>query len=722
MLKEHLITIRRFSSGIFLLMLGVASSSCVGTGSNASSGSTNQSTQVASPQPTAPVSPEIPTEPKISHPDKNITVVDHGIIHMGPKSSTGLVKAASNDLGQGFPSIGWNSTTQDFAKKSCWIYKVYIKDERNAATSRTVRDSYETQKAFGLATSVSARYGTLSANTSVAFDQIFNSVYDGVNIASVAYTKATATIEVESLSQTGLSILKNNPNNFYNLCGDQVVSTLPLVVNASYIMSYNFGSSSENTALKIEGAVQSDFGSAAVMLNKAAQHSGLHVSINTSMLTSGYADPDNLRQAVDLLASCTKAFDEQNPSIIVGDEKLIPLRNCQSGLDTLGISTKNGFRYMVFDKIGDDGYPTANWLAGLSRDYEEKLVTTSTKDELKDIGITTTIGINNRFDKYLPQIKHEIGVYQDLILAKIRLSDIANGINNLMPEFAMNFTIYPSNDELSKIYAGQLDPAIAAQGKLIGTCLLIESSEDVDKGCAPLTESSTVIGTYLKYWKGNAGIEKDRLQRDATAKTVKALIYKDDVRREGSAYETSQLMRIAFMPARKFEVGGNRSPYVIATIPVDPTLEKEWFGGTDKFYPKQAVFVGAYQVASPNLDQVFWGDWDNYSALRSGIMGVIDYYPEILFPNPLSYARMSGGFDTVDNGGDTRCRPYEKLSYGCYYTVTIKGDVAAVPSGEENTIAMRGVVQSITDTYNPNYQANADNIFGTNEFVTLYPF
>lgn len=596
-------------------------------------------------------------------------------------------------------SVGWDSSTQSFAPASCWSYNITLENSSFSGSTFQIKTNRDIMLDLGFSASISEKVLDLSQmNGGAAFNNLLDTSSEAYDMGAEAWAKATASVHVTGLNQTGTQILENQPAIFNHLCGDQVIQSIPVKVQAIYTISYKSQSFNDNESMSSTFGTKEGFVDTAVSINQSMKASKSTVTISDQEYTQGDV---NLSDKTSF-GACTESANEAG---------------CQDALNGLNSAVQAGFTDAQ-KQISEANGQNVDWQSLLAVDFsnQSQFQMISASQELKLLGVTNPPSDGALFAPYESAIIHNLNVLQDLEVASTMFKNISIGISNLPNDFASDFTPYYNNNELSQAYQAPLTTSVNALTQSINSCLGSNSAQDAATNCGSLDPNSTIQGIVRVNYLSNPGFPQ---LEDSIEKTLDALIYVDNVTRDnlytnGNPYASnlsSVGAYIVYLPAKQLDPANQRSPYVLVTI---PRIQGSNTNST-------STYIGAYQVAANNPNQIFWGDWDSFSALRSGQVGYYDGYSEILFPA----SDRTGTIDSMSSyalPGQT-CTPFGASSAGCTYVVNTQMDVATTNNEfSAESLPMGQVTQTIIDSYNPNLAPSGNELFGSNQFATLYPF
>ncbi len=667
----------------------------------------------------------------------NLQIVNLGGIKLNAKGDAGLGNL--NDNGE--EAIGWVSATNSFAPQSCWDYTVNLSGSNTNGNGSVSLTAKALAVQLGLTYSVNAGVKMLEKNNSnFSLNLLFTDATQGASLSVDSSQYVTATLTINGLNQNGLNILNRAPGDFITLCGDKVATSLPLTLGIKYIQNYSYESASINEAINysVSNSEGEDFATTAANISQTAGISLAKGKITTSYLGNGNVSglTTTMLQAGPYLNACTPSESSNE-------------QQCATGISMLSTAASNAYTAAIATGIN-----SSNWGEWFNIDYSN-FNSSNFVNAAQELAITepnTQVPDYSRYGQYESALIRSMNVLHDLVIANGDLQIIGQGINNLSPNF-VNGLLDPTfstngnknpnpNATLAQTYSGALIPAIQMLKEKVNNCISAESATDVDVDCSQLSQTDSVIQEFENSGYPESGVPIIYPKSTALAieKTVQALIYSDIVstsdianaptfvhnNSDSNLIPNSISSFIVFLPANLQLARQGNSPYVLVTVPTT---------GVPKDNNNNPVFIGAYQIASPNPNQSFWDNLSSYantsnaaaalySQNLSGAEGYYDGFYEVLFPSPYYRKDIPTIFDNITQTNNALCTPFGSSSQACNYTVNNYFEQAVLdPQGIDFTKPGTSLItQNITDTYNASLEPYGSDVFGTNIFETLYPW
>lgn len=610
-------------------------------------------------------------------------------------------------------AVGWVSSTNSLAPMSCWNYTFYLSTSSSQASGSASLSASQLLTQSGLTFSTKEAVGvidSLNSNTSASYSMssLYGKENQGLTLGVDSSLYVTGNIQVTGLNSIGQNLLQNQPNQFYTQCGDKVLQTLPLTLGIKYMQTYSFESEGYNVATSAMLSTHQSSGTAfeqtAVDLSTSLYFSmgqtWMAGSVTNNTIVNGnLIEADVLNNAAPYLSSCIESIGNT------------ALANCSTGVSMLAQAAQQSYNAAV-GSVNEN-----NWQAWFNLDYgrfANKATFISTDNELKIIAPEATNVLNySKFGTYQNAIIRNVNVLRDLATANNYFHIIGNGLNNLPQDFIAGVTPYAANPGLlSQNYSGAIVAPLNALSAKVNQCINATNDTDIDTFCSQLDEHETVSNIFDEYYNLTTPITN---LKSALKLTLRALVYKDIVKTT-SKYAPSEISSfIVYLPANT-DVNTSLSPYTLVTIP-------RTLGTTTN-----PIYAAAYQLRSPNPNQIFWDDLSSmtdarsnaalYSQSSSGALGELYGYNETLIPSQWRHLSTISDSMIVSGVGSQTCSPFGIASSGCMYTVNTYFDPAVLANDASLTL----IQQKITDTYDPALEASGNSIYSSNEFATLYPW
>ncbi|AUR51876.1 hypothetical protein CUN60_06055 [Aquella oligotrophica] len=635
----------------------------------------------------------------------------------GASSMTGLHSNLSTKMLSSESSIqntvGWVSSTNSLAPQSCWNYTFYLSTSSSQASGSASLSASQLLTQSGLTYSTKEAVSVIdslgdSASASYSMSSLFGKENQGLTLGVDSSLYVMGNVQVTGLNSIGQNLLQNQPNQFYTQCGDKVVQSLPLTLGIKYMQTYSFESEGYNVATSAMLSTHQSSGSAfeqtAVDLSTSLYFSmgqtWMAGSITNNTIVNGnLIEADVLTNAAPYLSSCIES---------VGNTALA---SCSTGVSMLAQAAQQSYNAAV-GAVNEN-----NWQAWFNLDYgrfANKATFISTDNELKIIAPNAANILNySKFGTYQNAIIRNVNVLRDLATANDYFHIIGSGLSHLPQDFIAGLTPYAANPGLlSQNYSGAVVAPLNALSDKVNKCINATNDADIDTQCSQLDEHETVTHIFDAYYNLTTPITN---LKSALNLTLRAFVYKDIVKTT-SKYVPSEIGSfIVYLPAN-IDANNNLSPYTLVTIP--RTLGT----GTNP------VYAAAYQLRSPNPNQIFWDDLSSmtddrnsaalYSQASSGALGELYGYNETLIPTQWRWLSAISDSVTAAGVGTQNCSPFGVASSGCMYTVNTYFDPAVLANNTPLTL----IQQKITDTYDPALEASGNLIYSSNEFATLYPW
>lgn len=444
---------------------------------------------------------------------RDTNVINGNVMHLYQKDLYKNMKLDNFNVSQSvLPStIGWDSVNNRPASMNCWTY---TEQATNSGTSGSVGAAYNAQAAensLNISGSVSTQFLIFSSSSSFNFSSLTQSSSQSVNAYATAGGTATIQFQVTGLQPFAKQIYDTDPDKFTQMCGDEVVTKLP--VQNQIVAGMNFYTNSKSFNQSENAKLSGSYLITSVAADVAAQNatSSTTTSTNINWITMGQYDTNLFNLAQTQIQACLQS----NGSSSICSSAFLSMAQAATTAFTNNINTVN---------------TTPNqplWANYFVVDYSQTANFTFMSDQtaLIQAGVPNPVATNPDFKPYKAAIQLNVDVLQDLQTANSILQ------NNIGPEFNQYLvTASPGNylidaTSLSEIYTNGLTSTVNAVSGQIQSCLSSTDESSIASNCSALNPSQTVNNAITSYFNAPFSPAINSELASSIAISVDGLIY-----------------------------------------------------------------------------------------------------------------------------------------------------------------------------------------------------
>lgn len=369
--------------------------------------------------------------------------------------------------------IGWNSTLNTMAPASCWEYTAILTNPNGDTSLGSSMSSSQFEQSLGVDASISGTFDIFSASNSTSYSSMKSTDQLSVSAFNSAITTYLLRASVSGLNDYGRNILNTQPMAFKSICGDSVIATIPLKMQAGINLVFTSNSVKDSSSFANKVAFGAGFADLAVGIKNDKSDSSSNVSVT---------------------------FNE----FIFGDSALYPplsdkgsssLTNCMSNGSTPDcnaflIEFNSGYSQAV-----DAGHKSfvaqngTNWGSIYANDFSKfrngfqaySINNFLTPDEATQLANAKN---NNFWQPYLSSVKRNIDVMADIDLVNAVFKQIKEYNPTLKnPEPLTTLLDY---ETVISDYSLALTTAQGTLKNQLGQCLYAKDQASADNSCSQL--------------------------------------------------------------------------------------------------------------------------------------------------------------------------------------------------------------------------------------------
>lgn len=603
---------------------------------------------------------------------------EKNVIHFYQKDLNARKSSLSQYGQESLPTtIGWDSVNNRPALANCWEFNEQVV---NQGTSGEVGNAYSAKAAFdsvNVSGSVSAQFSFFSATVNANYASFSQSSAQSVNAYALGGGTADVKFQITGIPQWALTLYQKDPDTFTQLCGDKVVTALPVKNQVVAELSFYTESSSVNHDINAKLSGHISIVSVTGEINKHSESAVKDAATNIHWITMGAYESNMFNQAQDQLQQCITNLGADDV--------------CTSAFTSFARAATDEFSKDVNLVNQDPSRPL--WADYFVVDYTKpnNFTFISTATALAEAGVQDPVTANPAFKPFKDAIQRNVDVLQDLALANSIFKNIlGKELNNYLSTIYDHGGYDPDDvsyilkpELLSPLYSSALDVRENGKGVVlnfstkVNNCLSSTTSADIKANCSLLNPNETVDNVIKENFTSPYPADITAQLAAAITASVHGLIY--DVSYSGYNNGTNR-----FTPFTGYTIwipGNNQDTHVVllpnfnvdmqltlgnSTLTDTPFLVFDEITGNEKYFDNQGTIFNILG----QLDPLYYL-WLEASGLSS------KYIP--------AYK------------GQT-CVPFSPDSAGCQYIYQIK------PSN---------VIISIEDNY---------DIDGSSPFKTIYPW